>query len=362
MSTLRLITGGIGTGKSLWTVDQAFKLKDEQPDRKVYTDITGIQHTGIISVPADFDWRTADDNSLIIFDEVQYKDLFSRHNSKRDKQILDLTTIRKRGIELWIITQRARFLNPDVLGLVNEHVHLERKSKKASKVFIFQEAETSITTNKKMFAFKKYVYQYPEHLYGFYESIKEGAKHHKRSWLHQGIIMVILTIIIALIGLGITIYKGLNTGITASGVEDSKTKTTDIKDATLSQTTTTQNQPQQNQNGVQKVSYNPNRPYQFDYNFEYEVKVTPQLAGCVIFKNECTCFTQQATKLEMTQKDCKRYMSGDRPFNAFRDQQQQLQQAQQQQFQNQYPPSDPQQFDAIYAEKMRIAKEQGLIK
>ena len=124
MSKIRLITGGIGTGKSLWTVEQLFKEHEKTPEREIYTDITGIKHTGIKKAPDD--WREIPNNSLIVYDEVQYRDLFSRHNSKRDKQILDLTTIRKRGIELWLITQRARFLNADVLGLVNEHVHLER--------------------------------------------------------------------------------------------------------------------------------------------------------------------------------------------------------------------------------------------
>ncbi|ENX34259.1 hypothetical protein F889_02923 [Acinetobacter colistiniresistens] len=364
MSTLRLITGGIGTGKSLWTVDQLFQLKDKEPDRKVYTDITGIQHTGIISVPADFDWRDAENNSLIVFDEVQYKELFSRHNSKRDQQILDLTTIRKRGIELWVITQRARFLNADVLGLVNEHVHLEKKAKKASKVFIFQEAETTITQKKKMFAFKKYVYQYPEHLYGFYESIKEDAKHHTRSWVHQGIILVLITMAIALIGIGITVYKGYMSSDLAkqqqAAAETAKPSETQNAAQPTQGTTSTQ---QSSSNSVEKISYNPNRPYQFDYEFQYEVKDKPQLAGCIIFKNECTCYTQQATKLEMTQKDCKRYMSGDRPFNAFRQpsMQQQYQQQQQQQYQQQYPPSDPQKFDAEYAAKVQQAKQQGLI-
>lgn len=51
MSTFRLITGGIGTGKTLWTVEQLFKLKNLTPDRLVYTDITGIKHTGVTVVP-----------------------------------------------------------------------------------------------------------------------------------------------------------------------------------------------------------------------------------------------------------------------------------------------------------------------
>jgi len=67
MSTIRLVTGGIGAAKTLWVMDQLFKLKNNHPERKVYTDITGIRHTGVESVPEDFDWRDAENNSLIIF-------------------------------------------------------------------------------------------------------------------------------------------------------------------------------------------------------------------------------------------------------------------------------------------------------
>lgn len=353
MSTFRLITGGIGTGKSLWTVDKLFEKKKEDEDRKIYTDITGIQHTGIISVPPEFDWREAEDNSLIVFDEVQYKELFSRHNSKRDKQILDLTTIRKRGIELWVITQRARFLNPDVLGLVNEHIHLERNSKKSAKVFHFQEAETTITKAKKMFAFKKYVYQYPEHLYGFYESVKEGSVHHQRSWLHTGIIAVIITLVLAFIGIAITVYYGTKTGISSAGVE--KPKESDkkpLKDQQLSEKNQSQQastfdpniecrkginvekpecvqwfdeKSKQNSNipdnRIQQVSYDPNKPFdqhKIQETIQYEVTAKPVFSGCMKQGSKYIAYTQQGTKLNVTSEECRNLIeNGDRPFNYF---------------------------------------------
>lgn len=395
MSTFRLITGGIGTGKSLWTVDQLFILKDQQPDRKIYTDITGIRHTGIISVDQDFDWRDAEDNSLIVFDEVQYKDLFSRHNSKRDKQILDLTTIRKRGIELWVITQRARFLNPDVLGLVNEHIHLEKKSKKSAKVFYFQEAETTITALKKKFAFKKYVFQYPEHLYGFYDSIKDGAVHHQRSWMHQGIIMIVITLVIAFIAIGITIYNGTKKGLSATGVEAPKPK--DIKSVQDSKLDTTQqkqhtsvipssdlsvecrkgsnidkpecikwfddltkNNQSIDKNGIQSVSYNPNKPYdqkEIQETVKYQVTSKPIFSGCLKKNGRYVAYSEQGTLLDdVSQDDCKRLVeNGERPYNYF---------VQKDNIQNQ-PQQAPVEQKIAWTpeqiEKLMIAREQGLI-
>lgn len=113
----------------------------------------------------------------------------------------------------------------------------------------------------------------------------------------------------------------------------------------------------------QAFAYDVRQPYATDYAVSYQVVEKPRLAGCMIMKNNCSCYTQQATKIDMSQSDCKRYMSGDKPFDYFTKQQEQrqLQQAPvqyQAQVQNQ---QSVQQFDAEYFAKMQEAKKQGLI-
>lgn len=357
MSKIRLITGGIGTGKSLWTVEALFKEHEKTPDRKIYTDITGIKHTGILKAPDD--WREIPNNSLIVYDEVQYRELFSRHNSKRDKQILDLTTIRKRGIELWLITQRARFLNADVLGLVNEHVHLERVGQKVSNVYIWQEAEMNITKTKKLFAFDKYRWAYPEHIFGFYESIQPDAKHNKRSYLNKGVIGVIVTLVLALIGGAIFIKFAASKGISANGVETKKQEkpinAQNLQNAKTNATPASSpvaadpsiecrkganvekpecvkwfNDISKNgssvvtgENGETMVTYNPSKPYddQIQRSVSYQVSAKPVFSGCVKKNGRYIAYTQQGTILhDVSSSDCKKLIDqGDRPFNYFAD-------------------------------------------
>jgi len=351
MSKIRLITGGIGTGKSLWTTEQLFQENEKTPDRKIYTDITGIKHTGILKAPDD--WREIPNNSLIVYDEVQYRDLFSRHNSKRDKQILDLTTIRKRGIELWLITQRARFLNADVLGLVNEHVHLERVGQKVSNVYIWQEAELNITKTKKLFAFDKYRWSYPEHLFGFYESIQPDAKHNKRSYLNKAVVGVVITLILALIAGIIFVYNASKKGISATGVETKKPEKQQTAQP-LQNTKSTQSSPvaadlsvecrkgvnvekpecvkwfdeiskngssvSTGENGQTLVVYNPSQPYddQIQKSVSYQVTAQPVFSGCMKKNGKYVGYTQQGTIIDVSQDDCKRLIeNGDRPFNYF---------------------------------------------
>lgn len=349
MSKIRLITGGIGTGKSLWTVEELFKEQTKDTARKIYTDITGIKNTGIEKAPDD--WRTIPNNSLVVYDEVQYRDLFSRHNSKRDKQILDLTTIRKRGIEMWLITQRARFLNADVLGLVNEHVHLERVGQKISNVYIFQEAELNITKTKKMFAFEKYRWVHPEHLFGFYESIQPDAKHNKRSYLNKGIVAVVLTLVLALIAGVIFVRSATKQGISSNGVETKKSDKQYVQPVP----TSTNNQAQAVQgsadlsvecrkgenvekpecvnwfnqmskgasvstgeHGQTVISYDPEKPFQKQV-MTYQVTTKPVFSGCMKLNGKYVAYTQQGTILDgVSQSDCKRVIeNGERPFNYF---------------------------------------------
>lgn len=351
MSKIRLITGGIGTGKSLWTVEQLFKEHEKTPERQIFTDITGIKHTAILKAPDD--WREIPNNSLIVYDEVQYRDLFSRHNSKRDKQILDLTTIRKRGIELWLITQRARFLNADVLGLVNEHVHLERVGQKVSNVYIWQEAELNITKTKKLFAFDKYRWAYPEHIFGFYESIQPDAKHNKRSYLNKAVVGVVITLILALIAGIIFVYNASKKGISATGVETKKPEKQQTAQP-LQNTKSTQTSPvaadlsiecrkgvnvekpecvkwydeiskngssvSTGDNGQTLVVYNPSQPYddQIQKSVSYQVTAQPVFSGCMKTGSKYQAYTQQGTKLDVSQADCERLIKqNDPPFNYF---------------------------------------------
>lgn len=69
---------------------------------------------------------------------------------------------------------------------------------------------------------------------------------------------------------------------------------------------------------IDYVKYNVNKPYEpIDYTGYYRIKDVPILSGCAIFNNKCTCYSQQMTRLDMSTKDCKRYMAGDKPFNPF---------------------------------------------
>lgn len=369
---LQLVTGLKGAAKTLWVVDQLFKEYEKDPTRSYYSDITGLKHTGI--QPAPENWTTIPDNSLIVYDEVQFKLLFSRHNSKRDTQILELTTMRKRGIEMWIITQRARFLNADVLGLVDKHVQIERNSDKTSKIYIFNEAELNITKTKRMFAFEKYTYAHPQHLFGFYESIKEGAKHAKRSFFNKQIIPIVISLFLACIPLYYVINYGFSNPMTMGGETKKDEETKQASDAPMvfetSANLTAEEQKKildrltldkkvkdcvatygwsegmcresldpeylkanndraaeisGNSMNVGSIEYDAAKPFDAKFKGEYQVTAQPVFSGCTKFNGKYYAYSQQGTRLDVSSADCKKLIeNNDRPFNYFKGNQNEL--------------------------------------
>jgi len=359
MSELLLITGKKGHGKTLWTVDEAFKQYDQGKFDHYYSDITGLRHKGF--EPVD-DWRDCADNSLIILDEVQFKKAFNRAGGKFEMQVIELTTMRKRGVTIWLITQRARLLNADVLALVDRHIHVERNGEKTSRIYEFGDAEMNITKTKKLFAQDKYVYTHNQEIYAFYESIKEGAKHYKKSYINKGVVSTAITLGLVVIFGGYFIYSswtkdGMKIGATGAepekaldkkppqsssmanpfptasdkaapdlSVECRKGVNVDKPECVKWFNDLSKNGSSVSETGqvIQTVTYNPNKPYDFEYQPQVQPTDFPRMSGVVKMKSgQLVAVDQQGNyMLDVSQNDCKRWLDGYRPFNYFAQNQQ----------------------------------------
>jgi len=239
-----------------------------------------------------------------------------------------------------------------VLGLVNEHVHLEKTGDKTAKVYIWHEAKTAMTKMDKLMPFEKYIWQHPEHLYGFYESIQPDAKHHKRSYFNKGIIAVVVTLLFAAIPAWYIIKQGSSSGIEASSSNAAPEKKAEpTAEQVQAQPTEMQNKinlcmvqykwsyeqcreavdPEylkanndamlaKTNNSMEAISikYNPAKPYDTEYSADYSATAKPVFSGCVKYGNRYVAYTQQGTRLDVDASVCQRLINeGDRPFNYF---------------------------------------------
>lgn len=180
---IRLITGTPGSGKTLYTVSEIMKVIEKTPERPIFSDIKGLRIDGVQEAPDD--WRTAPDGALIIYDECQYRTQYTKSRGRNKYQmIIDLTTHRHTGKDIWLITQNPNFLHADVLAVVGEHYHIDRPLKAAfANVYKWRTAQLKpdgVTVRRRAEAAP--IFKYDKELFNYYDSVdvSEDKAYHKK--------------------------------------------------------------------------------------------------------------------------------------------------------------------------------------
>ena len=365
-----LIVGQPRSGKSQYAVKVAFDIHDENlriqkklddgkdladkelmqnkdgemipAIRQIYSDIDEHSQRNEFIKLAPQDWRDVDDGSVIFYDEVHFRDEYLDQNKymSQNEMIKELSTHGHRNIDIYLMTQDPRRLEKSIRALIFKMYLVKRPANLPpfANIYTFDRwlgDPWSASKNKdnvhdeKIFKYKK----------KYQEAYKSASSHTSISFKLQNKFIVAIIAIISMIALSIFLFKlsGMGkivTDATNAGKIVEETKVDDKKimqSAYGKQTTQQESTPEQREaerreafnaemekNRTQLMKYNVNTPYDIDYtSFQYQVTETPQLSGCAIIDKQCSCYSQQGTRLDISIKDCKRYMNGDRPFNPF---------------------------------------------
>lgn len=332
---IRLTCGGIGTGKSYLNVKNALDAIKSGKYQKVYSNIRGhseLSDGNILPMPDD--WRDCDTDSLVIFDEIQMHEKFSKHfSSRRDGEIAQLSMIRHKRIDLWLISPNPALVNSDIRALVNDYVWLEIQNSKVTKGWCFNKVYTTVTKSIKQQAYDEFSYTIEEKIYNLYRSTEDGKASGRNATFNMKLFSFIVgMILVVLVMAGLVYYLTSSTKNNVDKLENKQSSQQQVNSVQQQQnqvvSDTVSNEQKQAEiekakrehfeKTLEYVKYNVNKPYDaIDYTGHYQIKDVPILAGCAIFNNKCTCYSQQMTRLDMSTKDCKRYMAGDKPFNPF---------------------------------------------
>ena len=367
-----LISAPPRTGKSLYCISLIDKLSKKYPNRRIYTNIIGMNYPGVLNINSTpekpFDWRDLPDGSIVFYDEAHEHPAFSSKDllppartdaeKKHKEQILDigysLTLHGHFGFDIYLITQNPKLLNEHVRASCSVHYVMRRLwGLDVAMIYEFAEVQTYFAnaTRKQALSVKRF--RYPKNLYKYYVS----ANMHNIQKRVPLLYMAFFAIPIAIFALGYS--KASQTGFfgLVSKDESSKEKTTEQPEYTVLEAKHGQtaeevlaqhkedfnpdiecrkginvdlpqcvqwfNDLTENRLSIkdepmtgQYIIYNANKPYELDYNqFQYQVTDTPQFIGCVKWDGKYYAYTQQGTRLKVPQSDCKKYMNGDRPFN-----------------------------------------------
>lgn len=322
---ITLITGTPGAGKTLYAVTRLIKEINENPERQIYADITGLRIDGVHLSPDD--WRDAPDGALIIYDECQYRDMFKRgRGANAYTAVLDLTTHRHTGKDIWLITQTPSYLHKDVLAVVGEHYHLDRPmGAKLANLYRYRQAEEKPGgTTVKARAESRTLFKYDKKVFDYYDSVDvadENANHKKLKiplWK-------VLPLIVGLLILIYTFYNiAFDGGIkpnyakeeTEETTEEARETQTALPGATTTATTT---QTTKATDTTQPQDTNSRRLYLYEQNLppDYAIRRTDpylQVRGVAMMGSRCQAYNAMGDMMLLTDDECKSYVGTGRVY------------------------------------------------
>lgn len=318
------------------------KFEFLQAVRTIYTNINALKIDYARALIQD--WRTAPDGSIFVIDEVQNVSPYSDQKSK-DSIILDLTIHRHRGFDFYFITQSPSFLHTVVRELIGVHWHITRPYGRTPKVYQFGSCrQYPNTLVNKLNCESKFSFKPQPRIFKLYKSTTINT-HQKR--LPAGLIPLVIFLGIASIMMmwGLSDKKKAEAMASESASNSSQTDSNSSKsvsDVSANNISALSDKCRQavnlndpecvkwfddlskskasvSENGVATVVYDPSKPYEFKHIPQVQPTDFPRMSGVVTLSSgKLIAVDQQGNYMEsVSQNDCKKWLSGYRPFNYF---------------------------------------------
>lgn len=381
------------------------QLSRKHPNRRIYTNIIGMNYPGVLTINSTpekpFDWRDLPDGSIIFFDEAHEHPAFSAQDllgtartdaeKKRKAEILDigdsLTLHGHFGFDIYLITQNPKLLREQVRAACSVHYVMRRLwGLDVAMIYEFAEVQTYFAnaTRKQALSVKRF--RYPKNLYKYYVSSNVHNIQKRVPLLY----MAFFAIPIAIFALGYS--KASETGFFGLFPKDEVLQEKPIEqpeyvmlDAKQGQTpeqvlaeykenfnpdiecrkamnldlpeciswfdqlTKQQSSVLPDGQVFQAVVYDPDKPYDFEYKPQIQPQDFPRMSGVMTLANgRLMAIDQQGNYMSnISQDDCRKWLSGYRPFNYAKAPQQQ----------NQYAYSQPEQSQRSVGEQPQLNPE-----
>jgi len=356
---LILITAKPGSFKSAKAATMAIKyLKEGRP---VYTNIDQFDYEGAKPLPENNDWRDTPDGSVVIYDEAQQFDFLQykgREKLSSDERVKALEVHRHTGHDIILVTQSPSFLHNHVLSLVGSHYHLHRAYGRAfADVFLWRYAITMPdSTGAKNKAESHEKFKPDSKIFEKYKSTTLDTHKLKIPPIYfklGGFLFAVLALI------GFMVFGSDNPYLSASKIKEnadiasgkkqaeqplvgSQAASASISSSGVAPDLSVECRKGVNiekpecikwfddlsKNGssvtssgqvVQTVSYNPNKPYDFDYQPQVQPTDFPRMSGVVkLSTGRLMAIDQQGNYMpQISSNDCQRWLDGYRPFDYF---------------------------------------------
>ena len=293
------ITGLPGGGKTLYTL-QMIKAKAEKENRPVY--YSGIADLRLpwIELADPLKWMDCPANSIVVIDEAQRIFRPRMHGTTVPPHVAALETHRHLGIDIYVITQHPMLLDPNLRRLVGQHFHVVRRfgTKGAT---VHEWGSIKENCDKSRSDSTRHEWSYPIEAFSWYKSAEVHT--HKRRIPAKLFFLLVIPVLLILAAWQVYRFFVPPPVTTAPGV--SRPGVSAPGQAGSSPRVLT---------SAQYVDQFEPRVPGLHYTAPVYDKVTepvraPFPSACVATATRCSCYTEQATVLDVPDALCRQVVS-----------------------------------------------------
>lgn len=324
-------------------------LQPFYPVRTIYTNIKALKIDYVRALVID--WRKCPDGSILVIDEVQLVPPYNDNKNKNDDIVQELTIHRHRGFDFWFITQSPSYLHPTIKELISCHLHITRPYWRTPKVYQYGSLrQYPNTLINKLNCESKFSFKPKDSIFKLYKSTSiDTSKKRTPAGLYVFGFFILVAISIFLYGLSggsgflghffgsdekkMEVKKQTSTSQTSNvPTSDPNVKTkfdanTECRKAINVEKPEcvkwfddlSKNGSSVTSSAVHTVSYNPNKPYDFEYQPQVQPTDFPRMSGVIkLSSGKLVAIDQQGNYITgISQQDCQKWLDGYRPFNYF---------------------------------------------
>lgn len=296
---LYLSTGGPGSGKTLSTIEIVHQRGQKEARPVYFSNIQDVTFEDWIELENPENWFDELPDGAIYFCDEFYMNFPKLSPSKQTPDHYQkLAVHRHRGIDFYFVCQGVTQIDNFIKPLVHEHTHFRpHPFKNGSYKYKKNEMMTSPTTKAGRAQAEQTFHPFNKRYYGTYKS---AELHTKKKWIPKHYIFFVIALI-ALLFLGNQVYQIYNKYMTPPPIltHEQKQSSSDISDNIANAIPDSIQFSQQ-----QKPSFDPITAYlpRIDNMPEtapaYDELQRPQdfpRPQCLMNKDRCLCYTQQAT-------------------------------------------------------------------
>ncbi len=190
-ASITLLTGVPGNGKTLravWYIKQAIAAGET-----VFAcNINGLNIDGVQPWEDPHEWAKLAPGSILVVDEAQ--NFFRAAGGAVPKYITDMETIRHAGVRLILLTQSPALIHPNIRALVGLHEHLVRQGgKELATVYRRSRVMDNVRSEKALLAEDHESWGFPRELYGLYKSAEvHTVKRTMTSKMKRGLMLLLV--------------------------------------------------------------------------------------------------------------------------------------------------------------------------